>query len=62
MQTIPNAIILGAGLADKLGVQVDDNLAIISSKGVVLDMKIVARTGIDAGAGKTMEEFRGKGT
>ena len=27
-----------------------------------LDMKIVARTGIDAGAGKTMEEFRGKGT
>ncbi len=50
MQTIPNGIILGSGLADKLGVQVDDNLAIISSKGVVLDMKIVAisKTGITA--------------
>ncbi len=48
METLPNGIILGYGLADKLGVRLDDNITVISSKGVALEMKVVgiSKTGI----------------
>ncbi len=48
METLPNGIILGAGLADKLGATVDNSIIVISSKGVALDMKVVgiSKTGI----------------
>jgi lipoprotein-releasing system permease protein len=48
METMPNGIILGAGLADKLGASVDNTVIVISSKGVSLDMKVVgiSKTGI----------------
>ncbi len=48
METLPNGIILGFGLADKLGVSLDDNITVISSKGVALEMKVVgiSKTGI----------------
>lgn len=48
METLPNGVILGFGLADKLGVRLDDNLTVISSKGVALQMKVVgiSKTGI----------------
>jgi len=48
METLPNGIILGFGLADKLGIRLDDNLTVISSKGVSLQMKVVgiSKTGI----------------
>ncbi|MBU3679121.1 MAG: ABC transporter permease [Candidatus Kapabacteria bacterium] len=48
METLPNGIILGFGLADKLGVRLDDNITVISSKGVALEMKVVgiSKTGI----------------
>ncbi|MFN5876297.1 MAG: ABC transporter permease, partial [Ignavibacteria bacterium] len=40
--------ILGSGLADKLGASVGNSIIVISSKGVALDMKVVAisKTGI----------------
>lgn len=41
LQTIPNGIILGEGLAEKLGARVNDNLFITSPIGVTLDMKVV---------------------
>jgi lipoprotein-releasing system permease protein len=48
METLPNGVILGVGLADKLGIRLDDNLTVISSKGVELQMKVVgiSKTGI----------------
>lgn len=48
METLPNGIILGFGLADKLGIRLDDNLTVISSKGVSLQMKVlgISKTGI----------------
>ena len=48
METMPNGIILGSGLADKLGASVGNSIIVISSKGVALDMKVVAisKTGI----------------
>ena len=48
METLPNGIILGSGLADKLGATVDNSIIVISSKGVALDMKVVgiSKTGI----------------
>ncbi len=50
LQTLPNAIILGDGLADKLGAKVNDNLTVISPKGVSLTMKVtgINRTGLTA--------------
>lgn len=48
METLPNGIILGAGLAEKLGARVENSIVVISSKGVALDMKVVgiSKTGI----------------
>lgn len=41
LQTIPNGIILGDGLADLLGAKMNDNISITSPLGVTLEMKIV---------------------
>jgi len=41
LQTIPNGIILGEGLAELLGAKMNDNMTIISPLGVSLDMKVV---------------------
>lgn len=41
LQTIPNGIILGDGLADLLGAKMNDNITITSPLGVTLEMKIV---------------------
>lgn len=41
LQTIPNGIILGDGLADLLGAKMNDNVSITSPLGVTLEMKIV---------------------
>jgi lipoprotein-releasing system permease protein len=41
LQTIPNGIILGAGLAELLGAKMNDNMTVISPQGVQLEMKIV---------------------
>jgi lipoprotein-releasing system permease protein len=41
LQTIPNGIILGEGLADLLGAHLHDNINVISPKGVELEMKVV---------------------
>lgn len=41
LQTIPNGIILGDGLADLLGAKMNDNLTITSPLGVTLEMKVV---------------------
>ncbi len=48
LQTIPNGIILGEGLADQIGAKLNDNIIIISPAGVTLEMKVVGinRTGI----------------
>ncbi|HBB26219.1 MAG TPA: hypothetical protein DCZ59_08140 [Bacteroidetes bacterium] len=48
METLPNAVILGSGLAEKLGARLNDNITVISSRGVSLDMKVVgiSKTGI----------------
>lgn len=48
METLPNAVILGTGLAEKLGARLNDNITVISSRGVSLDMKVVgiSKTGI----------------
>lgn len=48
LQTIPNGIILGEGLANLLNVQLNDNILVIASSGVSLEMKVVAinKTGI----------------
>lgn len=41
LQTIPNGIILGEGLAELLNVKLNDNITILSSLGVALEMKVV---------------------
>ena len=41
LQTISNGIILGMGLADKLGAKLNDNINVISPLGVSLEMKVV---------------------
>lgn len=41
LQTIPNGIILGEGLADLLGAKMNDNMTVISPLGVSLEMKVV---------------------
>lgn len=41
LQTIPNGIILGSGLAELLGAKMNDNMTVISPLGVQLEMKIV---------------------
>jgi len=48
LQTIPNGIILGEGLAELLNVKLNDNITVLSSSGASLDMKVVAinRSGI----------------
>jgi len=48
LQTIPNGIILGEGLANLLNVQLNDNILVIAPSGVSLEMKVVAinKTGI----------------
>lgn len=48
LQTIPNGIILGEGLASLINAQVNDNILLSSPSGVTLEMKVVAinKTGI----------------
>lgn len=48
LETTPNGIILGEGLAMKLGAKVGDNMTAVSPKGVTLDLKIIGihRSGI----------------
>lgn len=41
LQTIPNGILLGEGLAQKLGAKMGDNINVLSPLGVTLDMKVV---------------------
>ena len=41
LQTIPNGIILGVGLAEKLGAKLNDNMNVISPLGISLEMKVV---------------------
>ncbi|MCU0432142.1 MAG: ABC transporter permease [Bacteroidia bacterium] len=41
LETINNGIILGEGLAAKLGAKMGDNMTVTSPRGVTLDMKIV---------------------
>jgi lipoprotein-releasing system permease protein len=41
LRTITNGIILGTGLADKLGAKLNDNINVISPLGVTLEMKVV---------------------
>lgn len=41
LQTVPNGIILGEGLAELLGAQLQDNVTVISPKGVTIEMKVV---------------------
>lgn len=41
LQTVPNGIILGEGLADLLAAKMGDNVTVISPLGVTLDMKVV---------------------
>jgi lipoprotein-releasing system permease protein len=41
LRTITNGIILGVGLAEKLGAKINDNINVISPLGVTLEMKVV---------------------
>src|ERR1051326_7912822 len=41
LQTIPNGIMLGSGLAELLGAKMNDNMTVISPQGVELEMKVV---------------------
>lgn len=41
LETTPNGIILGEGLAMKLGAKVGDNMFVVSPKGIGLDLKVV---------------------
>jgi lipoprotein-releasing system permease protein len=41
LRTISNGIILGIGLAEKLGAKINDNINVISPLGVTLEMKVV---------------------
>ena len=40
LETTPNGIILGEGLAMKLGAKTGDNMTVVSPKGVTLDLKV----------------------
>ncbi len=40
LETSPNGIILGEGLAKKLGAKIGDNMTVTSPKGVALDMRV----------------------
>ena len=48
LNTISNGIVLGEGLADNLGVKLNDNLSVIATNGTTLDMKVVGinKTGL----------------
>jgi lipoprotein-releasing system permease protein len=48
LQTVPNGIIIGSGLARLLGAQLNGNLIVIAPSGVSLEMKVIAinQTGI----------------
>lgn len=48
LKTVSNGIILGEGLAEKLGVNMNDNIVVIAPTGTPLDMKVVGinRTGL----------------
>lgn len=48
LQTIPNGIILGEGLAELLGAEMNDNIYVISPRGVELEMKVagIHRSGL----------------
>ncbi|GAB4208490.1 MAG: ABC transporter permease [Bacteroidia bacterium] len=48
LQTIPNGLILGEGLAELLNVKLNDNITVLSPSGVSLEMKVVGinKTGI----------------
>lgn len=48
LQTIPNGIILGEGLAEKLGAKINDNMFVTSPLGVSLEMKVcgIHRSGL----------------
>lgn len=41
LETVNNGLILGSGLAESLGAELNDNLSIVSPKGVTLQMKVV---------------------
>ncbi len=41
LETNPNGIILGSGIAEKLSIRVNDNITVTSSAGVVKTMKVV---------------------
>lgn len=41
LRTVTNGVILGIGLADKLGAKLNDNINVISPLGVTLEMKVV---------------------
>lgn len=48
LESTPNGIILGEGLAMKLGAKLGDNMTVVSPKGVTLDLKVtgIHRSGI----------------
>jgi lipoprotein-releasing system permease protein len=48
LKTIPNGIILGDQLADKLGTAMNDNITVTSPNGVTIEMKVIGinRTGL----------------
>ncbi|MCS6822123.1 MAG: ABC transporter permease [Microscillaceae bacterium] len=50
LKTIPNSIILGSGLAEKMNVKLNENITVTSPKGLNIDAKVVAiiKTGITA--------------
>ena len=50
LSTIPNSIVMGIGLADKMNVQVGDNLVITTKEGNNFDVKIIGifQTGLTA--------------
>ena len=41
LETMSNAIILGSGLAADLGAKINDNITVVSQKGVSLSLKVV---------------------
>lgn len=48
LKTTNNGVILGSGLAEKLGVNMNDNISVIAPNGTTLEMKVVGinRTGL----------------
>ncbi|PWN06308.1 ABC transporter permease [Rhodohalobacter mucosus] len=41
METVPNGVIMGSGLAESLGAELNDNLSVVSPGGITLQMKVV---------------------